>query len=195
MISVIEGKIEEIGEKYVVISAAGVGYTLTVVPKILPILSKIEGPVKLYVFSRLNLRDGEFELYGFQNRQDLDLFRALTSVSGLGPKTAMNVLSTIDPHHLRDAVINEDPKALRQISGLGMKIAQRLVIELQGKVDRIASFAGGPTASFSEEQQALEALVALGYTQFQAKEALAEVPKDIKDLSDRVRQALKLLGK
>jgi Holliday junction DNA helicase RuvA len=194
MISTIEGKIEEIGDTYVILSAGGVGYTLTVVPKILPILQKSEGPVKLHVYSRLNLREGEFELYGFPSREELALFQTLTSISGLGPKTAMNVLSTVEPQHLKEAVENEDPKALRQVSGLGMKTAQRLVVELQGKLDWIASLAHG-TAPLAEEQQALEALMALGYPQMQAKEALKEVAKDAENLSDRVRLALQRLGK
>jgi len=193
MISTIEGKVEEIGDKYVVISAGGVGYSLTVVPKILPILQKNEGSVKLYVYSRINLREGAFELYGFPSREDLALFQTLTSVSGLGPKTAMNVLSTVEPQHLKEAVMNEDPKALRQVSGLGMRTAQRLVVELQGKVDWIASLAGD-SRPLAEEQQALEALVALGYSHMQSKEALKDVAKESTGLADRVRRALKLLG-
>lgn len=194
MISYIEGKVQEIGDKYVIISAGGVGYTLRVVPKILPILAKSEGDVKMYVFSRMNMRDGDFEMYGFQGREELDLFRTLTSVSGLGPKTAMGILSTVEPEHLKEAVINEDPAALRKISGLGAKIAQRLVVELQGKVDWIASFASSGSGTLGEEAQALEALIALGYTHGQAKEALKEVAAEASDLSDRVRRALKVLG-
>lgn len=194
MIRMIEGKIEEIGDKYVVISAGGVGYSLTVVPKILPTLAKSTGLVKMHVYSKLNMREGEFELYGFLKREDMDLFRILTSVSGLGPKTAMGILSTVEPAHLKEAVVNEDPQSLRKISGLGARTAQRLVVELQGKVDWIASGTGGPGA-LAEEHQALEALTGLGYTLSQAKDALAAVPKSATGLADRVRQALKLLGK
>jgi holliday junction DNA helicase RuvA len=194
MISYIEGKVQEIGDKYVIISAGGVGYALTVVPKILPILAKSEGSVKMHIFSRMNMRDGDFEMYGFQKREELDLFKTLTSVSGLGPKTAMGILSTVEPEHLKAAVVNEDPATLRKISGLGAKTAQRLVVELQGKVDWIASLASSGSGSFGEEAQAMEALIALGYTQSQAKEALREVAADATDLSDRVRRALKQLG-
>lgn len=195
MISYIEGKVQEIGDKYVIISAGGVGYTLTVVPKILPILAKSEGNVKFHVFSRMNMRDGDFEMYGFKEREEMDLFRTLTSVSGLGPKTAMGILSSVEPEHLKEAVINEDPVTLRKISGLGAKTAQRLVVELQGKVDWITSMASAGGGSLGEEAQALEALLALGYSQSQAKDALKEVAGDATDLSDRVRQALKLLGR
>lgn len=195
MISLIEGKVEEIGDNYVIISTGGVGYTLTVVPKILPILAKSEGSVKLHVFSRMSMRDGEFVLYGFPKKEDLDLFRTLTAVSGLGPKTAMGILSNVEPEHLKEAVVNEDPQALRKISGLGAKTAQRLVVELQGKVDWIASLTGAASGRLTEEAQALEALMALGYTMGQSKEALKEVPSDTPDLSSRVRDALKVLGK
>lgn len=194
MISTIEGKVEEIGDKYVIISTGGVGYTLTVVPKILPILAKNKGNVKMHIYSRLNMRDGEFELYGFPKREELELFRTLTSVSGLGPKTAMGILSTVEPEHLKEAVVNEDPQALRKISGLGTKTAQRLVVELQGKVDWIASLSSSGTGALAEEAQAFEALVALGYSHSQAKDALKEVANEATDLQSRVRLALKHLG-
>lgn len=194
MISYIEGKVQEIGDKYVIINAGGVGYTLTVVPKILPILAKIEGSVKFHVYSRMNMREGNFEMYGFQERDEMDLFRTLTSVSGLGPKTAMGILSTVEPEHLKQAVINEDPDTLRKISGLGLKTAQRLVVELQGKMDWMASSGSAPGGTLGEEVQAMEALVTLGYTQAQAKDALKEVAPDATDLSDRVRRALRMLG-
>ena len=135
-------------------------------------------------------------MFGFQKREEMDLFRTLTTISGLGPKTAMGILSTVEPELLKEAVINEDPGALRQISGLGAKTAQRLVVELQGKVDWIASSAStGGTSTLGEEAQAMEALVALGYSQSQSKEALREVGADATDLSDRVRRALKALGR
>lgn len=194
MLSTIEGNIEEIGDKYVVVTAGGLGYTLTVVPKILPTLSKRKGLVKFHVYSRLNMREGDFELYGFTARADMDLFRMLTSISGLGPKTAMNILSTVEPEHLKSAVINEDPQALRKVSGLGAKTAQRLVVELQGKVDWIAAPAGSAD-SLSVQAQAMEALVGLGYTHAQAKDALKEVSGKAGDLTDHVRRALKHLGK
>lgn len=205
MLGFIEGNVEHIGEKQAIISAGGIGYSITVVPKILSILSKNQDPVnpakaghvpqkvRFYVFSKLNMREGTYDHYGFTKPEDLDLFKILTSVSGLGPKTAMQVLSTVEPRHLKEAVVGEDPQALRKISGLGLKTAQRLVVELAGKLDYIDA-TGSDLGALDQEAQAMEALMSLGFTQIQIKEALKEV-KDATDLSDRVRKALQLLAK
>jgi len=193
MISFIEGTVEHIGDKQAVISAGGIGYAITLVPKILASLSNIQGPVKVYVYSKLNMREGTTDMYGFTKPQDLELFRTLTSVSGLGPKTAMQILSTVEPRHLKEAVASEDPQALRKISGLGMKTAQRLVVELAGKLDYIDA-TGSDLGALDQEAQALEALMSLGYTQTQSKDALKEV-RGATDLGDRVRKALQSLAR
>ncbi len=193
MLGFIEGTVEYVGDKQAIIAAGGIGYAITLVPKILATLTKNQGPVKVYIFSKMNTREGTFDHYGFTKVQDLELFRTLTSVSGLGPKTAMQVLSTVEPRHLKEAVANEDPQALRKISGLGLKTAQRLVVELAGKLDYVDA-TGSDLGALDMESQALEALVSLGYSQSQAKDALKEV-KGAADLSDRVRKALQLLAK
>ncbi len=193
MIGFIEGSVVHIGDRHAIIAAGGLGYPITMVPKILASLSNIEGPVKLFVYSKMNPREGTFDYYGFTKSEDLELFRALISVSGLGPKTAMQVLSTVEPKHLKEAVANEDPLALRKISGLGTKTCQRLVVELAGKLDYIET-TGSDLGRLDQEAQALEALVALGYSQTQAKDALKQVP-DATDLGDRVRKALQALAK
>lgn len=193
MLGFIEGTVEHIGDKQAIISAGGIGYAITLAPKILASLSNIQGPVKVFVHSKMNTREGTFDLYGFTKIQDLELFRILTSVSGMGPKTAMQVLSTVEPRHLKEAVANEDPQALRKISGLGLKTSQRLVVELAGKLDYIET-TGSDLGALDMESQAIEALVSLGYSQSQAKDALKQV-KNAADLSDKVRKALQLLAK
>lgn len=193
MIGFIEGSIEHIGEKQAIVSAGGVGYAITVVPKILAILAKNQEKVKLFIWSRMNTREGTTEHFGFTKPEDLNLFKTLISVSGLGPKTAMQILSTVEPQHLKEAVVGEDPHALRKISGLGLKTAQRLVVELAGKLDYVET-TGSDLGALDQEAQAMEALVTLGYSHTQAKEAIKGV-KDAIDISDRVRKALQLLAK
>lgn len=208
MISFLEGVVEHIGEKYAILNVGGIGYKVTLIPKLLNILSKSTLPVKgkvdfdrehiegskkirLHIHSQLNMRDGTFDMYGFDKKQDLDLFNLLTTVSGIGPKGAMNILSNVDPQHLKAAVINEDPNFLKKVSGLGSKTAQRLVIELKNKVDYLEGDMKG--IDLGQEGQALEALLALGYSAGQTKDVL----KDVKaaTLQERVREALKLLSK
>ena len=191
MISFLQGTIEYKGDKYAILNTGGIGYKVTMVPRLLNTLSENKALVKLYIHSQLNMREGTFDLYGFDKKEDLDLFHLLTTVSGIGPKGAQNILSSVEPTHLKAAVINEDPDYLRKVSGLGAKTAQRLILELKNKVDHLDSTL--TSADLSQEGQATEALLSLGYSPSQAKEALKEAKGDT--LQDRVRNALKLLGK
>jgi holliday junction DNA helicase RuvA len=227
MISFLEGKIEHLGDKYVILSTGGIGYKVIVSPKVLNILSNRKSSVKdvksallttsadpvaqsalrgqapqvrLFIHSQLNMREGTFDMYGFQNKEDLELFHMLTSVSGIGPKGAMNVLSVVEPKHLKAAVVNEDADYLKRVSGLGPKTAARLILELKNKVDHI-DMGDMKGIDLGQEGQATEALLALGYSTSQAKEALKEAlrqaqgkPK-VMTLEERVREALRLLGK
>ncbi len=210
MISFLEGKIEHFGDKYVILSTGGIGYKVIVSPKVLNILSKSTPSVnptvtmgtivketmvpivKLFVHSQLNMREGIFDMYGFQDKEDLELFHMLTSVSGIGPRGAMNVLSAVEPKHLKAAVVNEDADYLKRVSGLGPKTAARLILELKNKVDHI-DMGDMKGIDLGQEGQATEALLALGYSTNQAKGALKEAKG--KTLEERVREALRLLGK
>ena len=193
MISYLEGKIEYLGDKFVILNTGGIGYKVNIVPKLLNSLSEDKPVVKLFIHSRLNMREGTFDLYGFEDREGLELFHLLVSVSGIGPKNALNIMSSVEPKHLNAAVVNNDPDYLKKISGLGPKTAQRLIMELQNKVDylEIGDMKG---MDLGQEGEATEALLTLGYTLNQAKEALKEDAKG-KTLEQRVREALKLLGK
>ncbi len=208
MISYLEGKIEYSGDKFIILSTGGIGYRVNIIPKLLNSLSqskvlvkgrspeRSEGQastIRLFVHSQLNMREGTFDMYGFNDREGLELFHLLISVSGIGPKNALNIMSSVEPRHLKAAVVNNDPDYLKKISGLGPKTAQRLILELQNKVDylEIGDMKG---IDLGQEGEATEALLALGYTLSQAKEALKEDAKG-KTLEQRVREALKLLGK
>ncbi|MBI4158165.1 MAG: Holliday junction branch migration protein RuvA [Candidatus Yanofskybacteria bacterium] len=210
MISFLEGKIEHHGDKYVILNVGGIGYRVIVSPKLLNILSKstptvktvgvdfdpeqgrMGQKVKLFIHSQLNMREGTFDMYGFQNKEDLELFHLVTSVNGIGPKSAIGILSTIEPKHLKAAIMNDDADYLKKVSGLGPKTAQRLILELKSKIDYLdVGDMGG--VDLGQEGQATEALLALGYSPSQAQEALKEAKG--KTLEERVREALRLLGK
>jgi len=192
MISFIEGTIEYRGDKYLILNTGGIGYKVIVSPKLLNIVSKSSEKVKLFIHSQLNMREGTFDMYGFQNKEDLELFHLVTSVNGIGPKSAIGLLSTIEPKHLKAAIINDDADYLKKVSGLGPKTAQRLILELKNKIDYLdVGDMGG--VDLGQEGQATEALLALGYSPSQAKDALKEAKGDT--LEKRVREALRLLGK
>src|SRR3989338_6945998 len=210
MISFLEGKIEHLGDKYVILSTGGIGYKVIVSPKLLNILSKTTTPVKdesdlntkgifakmpfvkLHIHSQLNMREGTFDMYGFQNKEDLELFHLVTSVNGIGPKSAIGILSTIEPKYLKAAVMHDDADYLKKMSGLGPKTAQRLILELKNKIDYL-DVGDMEGVDLGQEGQATEALLALGYSPSQAKDALKESKG--KTLEKRVREALRLLGK
>lgn len=195
MISFLEGVIEHKSDKYVILNTGGIGYKVTVSPKLLNILSKSSptvNTVKLFIHSQLNMREGTFDMYGFQNKEDLELFHLITSINGIGPKSAMGILSTIEPKHLKAAIINEDADYLKKVSGLGPKTAQRLILELKSKIDYL-DLGDMQGVDLGQEGQATEALLALGYSSSQAKDALKEAKG--KTLEERVREALRLLGK
>ena len=139
----------------------------------------------------MNLREGTFDLYGFEKKEDLDLFHLLTTVSGIGPKGAQNILSSVEPSHLKAAVINQDADYLKRVSKIGPKIADRLVLELKGKVDHLEGMT--TSVDLTEEGQATEALMTLGYSPSQAKDALKESKGAT--LQEKVRSALQILGK
>jgi len=191
MISFLEGTIEHLGDKYVVLNTGGIGYRVTLSPRVLNTVAKSEGKVKLHIHSQMNMREGTFDMYGFDKKADLDLFHLLTTVSGIGPKGAQNILSSVEPLHLKAAVVNQDADYLKKVSTLGPKVIQRLILELKGKVDHLEGEIEG--IDLSQDGQATEALLVLGYSASQAKEAL----KDTKGttLQEKVRNALQILGK
>lgn len=193
MISYLEGTIEYLGDKFVILNTGGIGYKVNMIPKLLNSISKCQPPVKLFIHSQMNMREGTFDLYGFNDQEGLELFHLLISVSGIGPKNAIGIMSSVEPKHLKAAVVNNDPEYLKKISGLGPKTAQRLIMELQNKVDYLET-GDMQGMDLGQEGEAMEALVSLGYTLNQAKEALSEDAKG-KTLEQRVREALKLLGK
>jgi len=192
MISFLEGTIEYLGDKYVILNTGGIGYKVTVSPKLLNILTKSTPVVKLHIHSQLNMREGTFDMYGFQTKEDLELFNLVTSVNGIGPKSAIGILSTIEPKHLKAAIMNDDMDYLKRVSGLGSKTAQRLILELKSKIDYL-DVGDMEGVDLGQEGQATEALLALGYSPSQAKDALKESKG--KTLEERVREALRLLGK
>jgi Holliday junction DNA helicase RuvA len=135
------------------------------------------------------VREDALDLYGFLSEEELSFFEMLISISGIGPKTALNVLSVSSVSALKKAISTSDVSHLVKVSGIGKKIADKIVLELKDKVE--GSDENGPT--LREEVDAIEALKALGYSQKEAREALKEASG--KTTSERIKEALKILGK
>ncbi len=134
--------------------------------------------------------DGQ-ALFGFNDLEALDFFEMLLTVSGIGPKSALNILSSTDTDSLRQAIALGEPELLTKVSGVGKKMAEKIVVELKSKLKDF-SYAGSMFASTSDE---IDALVGLGYSLASARQALDSVDKSFVESGDRVREALKFLAK
>ena len=191
MIAYLRGKIKFTGGNYVVVENQGLGYKVYVGLKFLG-EHKAGDEVEIYIHH--HIREDAADLYGFSSPADLDLFEKLITVSGIGPKTAVNIFTVLSAEDIRSAIINQDAARLKA-PGVGAKTAERVILELKNKVSGLVGVDVKSKAQMSDDADALEALISLGYSSYQAKEALDKVPKDIREMSERVRMALKVLAK
>jgi Holliday junction DNA helicase RuvA len=194
MISYLSGKILNISRNYIIIEVNNVGYQVFINPIMFSGLN-VDQKIRLYTYQYV--RDDALDLYGFKSPEELEMFKLWMSVSGIGPRSALGVLSISSMADLKDAITRGDPSLLTKVSGIGKKTAERVVLELREKVGETVKsknqIAGrrGIIASSDE----IDALMALGYSMSQAREALRQVDIKIKDSGDRIRDALKKLGK
>ncbi len=188
MIAKITGKIAFFRDNYVVVDVSGIGYKIYVTEFS---MGKITGKEEIEFYTHTYVREDTLSLYGFLTLDELGMFELLISISGIGPK-AVGILSIAEPKTVRAAVISGDSSILTRVSGVGRKTAERVILELK---NRIAELPGEDQGAAKADSEAIEALVSLGYTVTQAREALKSVPKNIKGVSERVRAALKNLGK
>lgn len=183
MISFIHGELAEITEGMIVVEAAGVGYGIRVPLSVMNDLPGIGQEVKIHTY--FALRQDAVELYGFLRVEDRSMFTMLLSVSGIGPKGALAILGAMTPDDLRMAIVTGDSKAIARAPGIGSKTAQRVVLELKDKLDAATVFgqvldAGSDssqeTAMYpSAQKEAIEALIALGYSTQEAARAVKKV--------------------
>lgn len=174
MIAHIDGTIESKSEDEVVIDAGGLGYEVHV-PSHVPDLLPAEGErCRLYIHTYFREDDGT-SLYGFPSKEERALFRLLLTVSGIGPKVGLNILSSVTVEDMAEAIITEDIRRLTSINGVGKKTAQRLILELKDKVAdmRLMMHVKRPLADMASDD-AVDALQALGYSRTVASDAVAK---------------------
>ena len=184
MIYHVNGTLEYCEIGFCVIDCAGVGYKLTVSDNTFSAICSHVGE-KEKLFANLQVREDGVELFGFKTHDEMQAFKLLITVSGVGPKAAMAILSLLTPDRLYQAIISEDIKAISKASGVGAKTAARVVLELRDKVSKqyfAPSSAGVPTPSAPVSakgkgnlSEALDALVVLGYTRSEAQKALTGI--------------------
>ena len=205
----IEGKLAHLDYGFAVIDANGVGYKLSITQttyeQMPPHLSVAEAPV-VRLYSYMAVREDGIELFGFASESELEAFKLLITVSGVGPKAATAILSLFSPEKLFITIMNEDTKAIAKANGIGAKTAARIVLELKDKVSKsfsegisvpqntASSRASAPVGS-SKLSDAQSALLVLGYTKSEIVAALRGVDISTKETDDIIRIALKNLSK
>jgi len=189
MIATITGTIEDIGDKYVVVATGGIGYKIFVTKTSLENF-KIDESVKF--FTKLHVRENAQDLYGFLIKPELTLFEQLISVSGVGPSHALNIISTIGVDAIVAAIIKNDAKFITQIPGIGRKISEKIIIDLKEKLIKTGI---SPKMNLLSDSDAYSALIALGYSESQARKSLSEVSDKITTIEGRIKEALKILNR
>lgn len=191
MISYLEGVIVSSSSRFVVVLVNGVGYKVFLSPNASGITERIGESIK--VFTHLHVKEDALDLYGFVDPTELELFEMLLTVSGIGPKMALNIISIDKPSVLAGAIEREDTAFLSKISGIGNKMAHKIVLELKEKITRLSFKA--ENAEVALDADAIDALVAFGWSMKEARAALHNVSKDITQTELRIKEALKMLGK
>ncbi len=187
----IEGTVTYKSFDFLVVDAGGVGYKIGMADSS---ISKVSVGEKRRIFTYLNVREDAMDLYGFLTEEELNLFRLLISVSGIGPKVGLGILSAISPSEFALAVVTGNVKAITKAPGVGPKVAQRIILELKDKMKKaeIAEMPEDYGAFTDSSDEAVSALMVLGYSASEAKSVLSKVDAGL-SVEDTVKQALKLL--
>lgn len=178
MIAYIKGILADVKEDSVVVEAGFIGYNIYVAGNVLGYLPPVGSEVKIYTYT--HVREDAFLLYGFLKKDDLEMFKKCITVSGIGPKGALALLSVMDADSLRFAILSGDAKAIAKAPGVGARTAQRLILELKDKVKTEDIFrketedipAGPAGMGNAQKKEAVEALTALGYSSAEALKAV-----------------------
>ena len=188
MIGTLNGTIRHKDLNALVVDVGGIGYKVLVTTET---ALEVTPSSPIFLWTHLVVRETSLELFGFLDKETLDTFELLITISGIGPKSALSILNVATPSMLRQAVVSADTSYLTRVSGIGKKNAEKIVLELKDKLKITKEDKGMDMRS---EGDALEALVSLGYNERDAREALKRVPKETEGASERVKAALKLLS-
>lgn len=192
MIAFLRGRIINKAGNYLILETGNLGYQIFVSENFLSNL-KIDTEVEIYTHH--HIREEAADLYGFKNLEDLELFESLLTVSGVGPKSALGVLAMASAGDIKEAIIRGDADLLTKVSGIGKKTAERIVLDLKNKVQRLNASGENFNPLSSQENDEIDALMSLGYSLSEARQALKSVEPEIAESGARVKAALKKMIK
>ncbi|CAA7616282.1 Holliday junction branch migration protein RuvA [Magnetospirillum sp. SS-4] len=206
MIARLKGLIDSVGDDWAVVDCGGVGYLVSCSART---LARLQAGVACALFVETHVREDAIQLYGFLETGERDWFRLLTTVQGVGARVALSILSVATPEQLLQIIAAQDKAGLTRAGGVGPKLALRILTELKDKAGRISlgglapagsavAAAAAPPAAPGRMEDAVSALVNLGYKRLEAFQAVGETARDLPedaDASTLIRAALKRLGK
>lgn len=188
MIGYIEGDVRAVKAGFAIISCSGVGYKVAATRDT---LAKLPIGGRTSLWTHLAVRETALDLYGFMDEEELYFFDLLLTVSGIGPKSALAILDIATTETLRSAISQGNAGYLTNVSGIGKKTAEKIILELK---DKVGLGGMGKSGALKGDEEALEAMRSLGYSPQEARDSLRKVPNDITGSNDRLREALKILG-
>jgi len=189
MIAYLKGNIIYTEEKFFVLDVNGVGYKVFTTADT---ISTYKNGDEASFWTYTAVRENSIDIYGFINKEEMSFFDLLLSVSGIGPKSALSILSVASIDTLKKAIATGDTTYLNKVSGIGKKTAEKIVIELRDKL--LAYKNEDSENSLRDESDIVEALRALGYTQSETREALNQIPPEIEGAENRIKEALKVIS-
>ena len=188
MIRHVEGAVLGLRPGFLILSAGGIGYKVFATRET---LASVRSKERAALWTHLAVREDALDLYGFLDEETLGFFELLLTVSGIGPRSALAILDIAEVPALKSAIAAGNDSYLTKVSGIGKKTAGKIVLELKDKVGPVVE---GDARALGGEEDALEAMRALGYSLHESREALRKVPATIEKSAERLREALKLLG-
>lgn len=187
MIAYLFGKVQATSGNYLILNVGGVGYKIFYTFK----KSYTDGDAcELFIHNQI--REDASDLYGFDSLPELEIFEKLISVNGVGPKAGVAIMSIAEPDRITSAIIQEDVAFFQAVSGIGKKVAAKIILDLKGK---IAGLAGFEFQNLTKENDVAEALTALGYKNLEISAIITKIPTEISSSEEKVRWCLKNLTK
>ncbi|HEY4506123.1 MAG TPA: Holliday junction branch migration protein RuvA [Candidatus Paceibacterota bacterium] len=188
MIAKIRGTLDSSSTSHLIISAGSLGYRVFVTPEALSEAKRAAGEISLWTYHAI--REESQELFGFFKKEELEFFELLLKVPGVGPKSALSIMSVAPLVTLRRAIGAGDVSYMTKVSGIGKKTAEKVVLELRDKLGSAEEY-----PEMKGDLDVLEALKSLGYDRHEARKVLSHIPQELTQTNDRVKEALRLLSK
>ena len=192
MISYIKGEVVKKGIDYLILDNNNIGYYINTS---FSTLEKISEKEKIIILTYMHIREDIIALYGFLTSDEIELFKKLISVNGIGPRAGLSVLSTYEANTIKEIILKEDVSRLSKVPGIGKKTASKIILELKDKVGTVEELQGSEIVVSSEMSDMIDALTSLGFNYAEVKKTLGNMELSGKSENDIIKEALKNLNR